>query len=87
MVNSVIMHEIDSVATVTKNVSAGEAITYILNSEPVTIKSSADIPIYHKVAVKSVKKGEAIFKYGEIIGYATAGIQIGDHVHTHNLSN
>lgn len=87
MINAVIMQEIDSVVTVIKKVSAGEDVTYILNGKPVEIKANSDIPDNHKIAVKNVIKGEAVFKYGEKIGYATADIYVGDHVHTHNLDN
>lgn len=87
MVNAVVMNELDSVGTVTKKISAGECITYVLNDKTITIKSNVDIPTYHKVAIKNLKKDESVLKYGERIGYATDDIQIGDHVHTHNLSN
>lgn len=40
----------------------------------------------HKYAVKPIKTGENIIKYGLPIGHATADIAVGDLVHTHNLS-
>lgn len=43
------------------------------------------IPPGHKVATKSIHKGEYVYKYGQIIGVATMEIQPGQHVHTHNL--
>lgn len=39
----------------------------------------------HKYAVKDIKKGESIIKYGYPIGHATCDIKEGEHVHTHNL--
>ncbi len=39
----------------------------------------------HKYAVCDIKKGDNIIKYGMPIGYATAYIKKGEHVHTHNL--
>ena len=39
----------------------------------------------HKVATKSIKKGDTIRKYDQIIGIAESDIQPGQHVHTHNL--
>lgn len=39
----------------------------------------------HKYARVSIKKGEDIIKYGEVIGHATADISVGEHVHTHNM--
>lgn len=39
----------------------------------------------HKYALRDIKCGENIIKYGWPIGHATADIKRGDHVHTHNL--
>lgn len=38
----------------------------------------------HKYALKDIKEGENIIKYGNPIGHATCDIQKGEHVHTHN---
>lgn len=48
------------------------------------LKSNADIPIGHKVALKDLKAGDTCIKYGEDIGKIIADIKKGDHVHTHN---
>ncbi len=42
------------------------------------------IPAGHKVAVKPIAVGEPIRRYGQIIGFATAPIAPGQHVHTQN---
>ena len=42
------------------------------------------IPAGHKVAVKPLAVGEPIRRYGQIIGFATAAIAPGEHVHVHN---
>ena len=39
----------------------------------------------HKVALKPIKAGEEILKYGQVIGVATKDIAAGEHVHVHNL--
>lgn len=39
----------------------------------------------HKYAVRDIKSGENVIKYGFPIGTATAEIKRGEHVHTHNL--
>ena len=44
-----------------------------------------DIPIGHKVALKDLKKGDTVIKYGEDVGRIVADVKIGEHVHTHNL--
>src|ERR1700756_1585571 len=42
------------------------------------------IPAGHKVAIKPIAVGEAIRRYGQIIGFATQPIAPGQHVHTQN---
>ena len=49
------------------------------------LKASDDIPIGHKVALKPLKKGDTVFKYGEDIGRMTADAAAGEHVHVQNL--
>ncbi|MBQ6065509.1 MAG: altronate dehydratase [Clostridia bacterium] len=39
----------------------------------------------HKYAVRAIKQGEPVIKYGFPIGVASADIAPGEHVHTHNL--
>lgn len=49
------------------------------------LKARHDIPIGHKVALKDLKKGDTIIKYGEDIGKMVADAKTGDHVHVHNM--
>ncbi len=42
------------------------------------------IPAGHKVAIRPIATGEAIRRYGQIIGFATQPIAPGQHVHTQN---
>ncbi len=44
-----------------------------------------DIPVGHKVALRSIAENTDIIKYGAPIGHALADIKAGEHVHTHNL--
>ncbi len=45
-----------------------------------------EIAFGHKVAVSVIKSGDAVKKYGQIIGFASKDIQPGEHVHSHNVS-
>ena len=51
----------------------------------IRVRLTADIPIGHKFALRAVDVGVPIRRYGQVIGFATAPIASGDHVHTHNL--
>jgi len=50
------------------------------------VQCRAPIPAGHKVATSAIAKGEAVRKYGQIIGFASADIAPGEHVHTHNVA-
>ncbi|MCB1992640.1 MAG: altronate dehydratase, partial [Geminicoccaceae bacterium] len=58
----------------------GERTT--LDAEKVT--TTAKIPAGHKIATSRIANGEPVRKYDQIIGFASADILPGDHVHVHN---
>ena len=39
----------------------------------------------HKYALRDIRAGEDIIKYGNPIGHATEDIKAGEHVHSHNV--
>jgi altronate hydrolase len=43
------------------------------------------VPAGHKIALRAIGQGTAVRKYNEIIGFATADIAPGEHVHLHNI--
>ncbi len=53
----------------------------------VELAGNGEIPAGHKFAVREIKKGEYVVKYGEIIGRATCDIHKGEWVHTHNVKS
>jgi altronate hydrolase len=50
------------------------------------VSAAEAIPSGHKVATRAIAQGEAVLKYGQVIGAATLPIAPGSHVHTHNLA-
>ncbi len=42
------------------------------------------VPAGHKIAIGAMAEGAPIVKFGQIIGYASQPIGVGDHVHSHN---
>ena len=73
----------DDVAVATRALSVGEEVA-LSDDRPVTVRSS--VPRGHKVAVAPRAVGDPVRKYGATIGRATTGIEVGDHVHVHNLA-
>ncbi|MBQ8229923.1 MAG: altronate dehydratase [Clostridia bacterium] len=53
----------------------------------ISLDGTETIPAGHKFALRPIKCGEYVIKYGEIIGKATADIAEGDWVHTHNVKS
>lgn len=53
----------------------------------ITLTGKDNIPAGHKFALKDIKNGEYVIKYGEIIGRASAEIKKGEWVHTHNVKS
>jgi altronate hydrolase len=51
-----------------------------------TLKLQDRVGLGHKLALKDIRKGEAISKYGQIIGFASKDIPAGSHVHVHNVA-
>ena len=49
------------------------------------IAAAARIPAGHKMATRPIARGEPIVKYNQIIGFAKADIQAGQHVHVQNV--
>ena len=43
------------------------------------------VPIGHKVALRDLKAGDTVIKYGQDIGRILADVGPGEHVHVHNL--
>lgn len=82
---AVLIHSKDNVATVTEDVKNGQAVIFLAAEQEKEILTQGDIPFGHKVAIKEIAKGQDIIKYGEIIGRATLDIQVGQHVHIHNV--
>ncbi|HNR52643.1 MAG TPA: UxaA family hydrolase [Deltaproteobacteria bacterium] len=49
------------------------------------VEAADDIPMSHKIALKDIRAGEPVIKYGEEIGRAREDIPRGGWVHVHNL--
>ena len=53
--------------------------------EPYGLTCRQDIPAEHKVARRDLAAGQAVRKYGQIIGATSQAVAAGEHVHSHNL--
>lgn len=75
----------DDVAVAVVDLAAGENCSVRVGEESCVVELKEKIPFGHKFALRRIPKGENVLKYGEPIGRATADIEPGAWVHSHNL--
>ena len=78
---AIVLRPGDGVAVCKTALPAGTVLEY----EGKSIETRGAIPVGHKIALKAVKSGDPMHKYGQVIGFATQEIAPGDWVHTHNM--
>ena len=78
--NALRLHPSDNVAIVRAAIPAQTLL------DDTGLKALQDIPAAHKVALKAIAVGDAVYRYGQIIGFATQAIVPGEHVHVQNLA-
>jgi altronate hydrolase len=72
----------DNTAIAARNLPPGTEIQF--NGSSFTLEKR--VGLGHKVALRPIPRGQAVYKYGQIIGFASQDIAPGDHVHVHNVS-
>ena len=77
---SIRLNKDDNVSVILDGVTKGTTI------DKSNITTHDDIPSGHKVAMRPIRSGEPIRKYGQIIGFASQDIKPGAHVHVHNCA-
>ncbi len=73
----------DNVATALQQLDAGT----VLELGGVSVNVIETVRPGHKVALRRIRAGEAVIKYGSPIGTASADIAAGAHVHVHNVAS
>jgi len=90
MKKGILLHEAtDDVGVAAMDLHAGaevEAVT-LEGAAVVMLTPVEDIPLGHKMAMRSLPAGKHIVEYGRPIGYASADIPAGGHVHVHNIKS
>ena len=79
-------HEDNVGVVVIEGLTAGTEMLCVVTADNSDFKltAKADIPIGHKVALKTLSEGDTVIKYGEDIGKMVGAAEEGGHVHTHN---
>ncbi|CAN5398167.1 altronate dehydratase family protein [soil metagenome] len=71
----------DNVAVARKPIAAGFELAF----DGGTLTAATPIRLGHKFAVRPIKEGDPIQKYGQVIGFAGKNVAPGEHIHTHNV--
>jgi (2R)-sulfolactate sulfo-lyase subunit alpha len=89
MATQFIVHDkADTVGVVVlEDVRPGQELTgwVMQTDETISLKALDAVPLGHKIALRDIKSGETVLKYGHDVGCAVADIGQGRHVHTNNL--
>jgi altronate hydrolase len=72
----------DNVAVAARDLDAGLEVEH----DGHTLALDRRVGLGHKVALRPIRKGEAVTKYGQVIGFASADIPAGGHAHVHNVA-
>ena len=82
-------HEKDNIAIVfASEIKSGDIVSAIDKAgNKQNITATASIPYGHKIAIEPIPKDTTILKYGESIGISNKDIEVGEHVHVHNLES
>ncbi|SPE34111.1 Altronate dehydratase [Candidatus Sulfopaludibacter sp. SbA6] len=79
--SAVHLHPTDTIAVARVPIPAGAE----LRVGGIRLVTREAIPAGHKVALRTIRAGEMVLRYGQAIGRASRTIEAGQHVHTHNL--
>src|SRR6056297_1454523 len=77
----------DNVATVLRDVDAGETVTVSVGDDERSVDVTDDVEFGHKLALESIPGGETVTKYGKSIGQASTDVSPGEWVHVHNVDS
>ena len=83
-VNALVLNEKDNVATAVRPLEIGVTVR-IGQGDTAAVTLVQSIPFGHKLAVRDMRRGDDIVKYGEVVGRAVVDIRRGEHVHVHNV--
>lgn len=85
MINAILLDEKDNVVTCVKEVKAGEEVCYRTETGEMTLCAKEDIPYCHKVALRDLREGDRVIKYGEMLGLLSRDVAAGCWVNETNL--
>lgn len=87
MRKSIVMDPADNTGVALADLAAGERLDVPSGEGTVSVVLAEPVGFGHKFALQRIAAGEAVLKYGAVIGLAVRDIAPGDHVHVHNVES
>ena len=85
MQDILVMDPGDNVGVCLKHIAVGAEVSVEACDGKLRLRVREPVPQGHKICLRKIDKNEPVIKYGEIIGKASVPIQMGQHVHVHNV--
>lgn len=82
---SIVINPDDNVAIALTDIRPKTKVAIEVGKKKYIIEVKERISFGHKFAIKDIKNGEAILKYGQEIGKATSDVKKGEYLHIHNI--
>ncbi|HZU34597.1 MAG TPA: altronate dehydratase family protein [Gemmataceae bacterium] len=76
------LHPRDNVAIAARPIAQGLEVRH--DNSIIAVRDR--IGLGHKLALGDIRRGQPVYKYAQIIGFASADIPAGAHVHVHNVA-
>jgi altronate dehydratase small subunit len=78
------VHASDNVATLLSDAAKGSDVAVVGAAKRPKLTARESIRMGHKIALRPIAEGEAVRKFGVLIGIAMRRIEPGEWVHLHN---
>lgn len=77
----------DHVGVAVVDIAGGERIhgVFMDDDSTIAVEAKTTVPLGHKIAIVALDSGADVLEYGAPIGKATAPLEPGTYVHSHNL--
>ena len=79
----ILLHPADNVLICRQALTFGEQLVI----DGVPVRATDAIEVGHKVARRALLPGEKVIKYGAPIGSITQAVEVGRHIHMHNMKS
>lgn len=78
-----LLHPDDNVLVCVSPIAEGQ----LLSIDGLQVASPQAVQVGHKLARRSLARGDKVYRYGAPIGSATQAVAQGEHVHMHNMQS